>query len=191
MNPTSAEEVWCARTAIIFGAKGLVDVALNFATILKVHSGLLIYSPSASTEDRVAVTYLITSAIVGVYLTSGGRLFSHIAYGQAVPRSLLLSDVGIPNGSGWLSVAFRAFGVLQLIQAVTAIGLSIAHYRDTVSSLSTFLPRMSVVESVWALEHLVIGFTLLLGGGKLAFFFLGGVKPNHSTQPPPATGAAN
>jgi len=100
MQQYEREEIWFARVVIIFGAKELVDVVLNLFTILKVHSGLAVVAPSVNTDDRTAITYLISSAIVGIYLVAGGRLFSKIAYGRSVPSTSLLTEVGIPDGSG-------------------------------------------------------------------------------------------
>jgi hypothetical protein len=166
---------------MVLGAKELVDVLLNLATVLKVRSGLAIVSQSA--DDKMAVAYLCAGVISGFYLVAGGGLLSVIAFGRRAARAELYGDVGLPDGRSFVGLAFLGFGANQMIQAVTSAALAVAYYHRPLSEVRPLAPRLYVVEAAWMFEHLVIGFLLLTFGMRVARYFTGGQRPNQSPEP--------
>lgn len=165
------EEIWFARIVMILGVKELVDALLNLATLVKVHSGLPIVAASA--DGRMAATYLCSSGAVALYLLAGGGLLSRMAHGRRVPMADLRAETGLPGWAGALEVTLEAFGAEQMIEAVGSIALAIATYATTTVTTTATAPRIHVIHTAWALEHVLLGVVLLGLGGRLARWLVG------------------
>lgn len=173
MNNSDREEIWLARIVFIFGAKELIDFGLNICTLVKRHAELGLVSSTSPAADAVTLAYLLSSGGLSIYLLAGGSVFSRIAYGHRTPRDKLLADVPFPSGSGWLSLAFRAFAVYRCVEASYEVLLGVTHHDYIGAQLANHAPRLSVVWTVDAVERFAIGFLLLKYGGRLAAYFVG------------------
>jgi hypothetical protein len=179
-SPASAEEIWFARIVVILGAKELVDVFLNLASILKIRSGLPIIVNPSEMMERVAAAYVVSELIVGIYLVCGGQLLSRLAFGRPVARAILFDAADLRIDRSWLGVAFRAFGVNQLILGCGYIAQLASYGLYAHGPLSPNGPNVLAVDLGWMLEHFVLGLVLVSFGGAIASRILPRHQPSES-----------
>ena len=188
------EEIWLVRISMFIGALQLLDFAYNAIAILKAQSGLVTVAFTESGNVSTPTAYEIANLVVGLYLASGGRLFSLMVFGRAVPGSAFTIPGEIPSLIETIRLSLRGIGIFEFTRAVTSVALSFSYWKfGTVSWPSLQIPPARV-HSIWALEHLMLGALFLYGAGPFARQLLRtGKKPIKPPESIPESGtpAAN